>query len=344
MADRTVLRPSAAAGRQDRPPRSLWRDPRLRLPVLVLVALAVVAGFLLWELPSAWQYVLPLRVEKATTMVLVAAAVGVSTVLFQTVTGNRILTPGIMGFDALYVLIQTIAVFLFGIGSTYSQPGTGLLRWALEVAIMVLGVTLLYRWLFFGARRSLHLLVLVGIVFGTLFRAVSTFVMRMLDPAAFAVLQDDLFATFNTVDDTLLAASAVIIAAVGLVLIRMRRVFDVLALGQDISTGLGVDHRRVVMGVLVMIGILVSVSTALVGPITFFGLLVANLAYAIVGDRHARSLPAAVALGVIALIGGQFVLERVFDFATSLSIIIEFLGGIVFIVLVLSTRPRGGTR
>ena len=328
----TTLRPT-------RPRRRVtWGDPRTRVALVLVVAAVLVGVFLLWDLPSAWQYVLPLRAKKLATLAVVATAIAVSTVLFQTVAGNRILTPGIMGFDALYILIQTLTVFFFGAATLGALDST--LKWVVEVAIMVGAVTLLYRWLFFGARRSLHLLVLVGIIFGTLFRSVSSFVQRILDPTEFAVLQDNLFARFNTVNETLLLISAVAIAAVGVVLVTHRRVFDVLALGQDISIGLGVDHRRVVMTILVLIGVLVSVSTALVGPITFFGLLVANLAYAIVGDRHAHSIPAAIGLGVIALVGGQFVLERVFSFATSLSIIIEFLGGIVFIMLVLGRRAR----
>lgn len=318
--------------------RRIRMSATARLVMLASAAVVVAAVFLLTDLPAAWQYVLPLRAEKLLTMVVVAVAIATSTVLFQTITTNRILTPGIMGFDALYVLIQTLGVAVFG-ATTLTLADAGL-KFAVQVAVMVAGVVLLSRWLFFGRRRDLHLLVLVGIVFGTLFRSVSSFVARMLDPAEFAVLQNSLFASFTTVDPELLLIATVVVAAVGAVLFAVRRSFDVLALGQDTAIGLGVDHRRVVMTILVLVAVLVAVSTALVGPITFFGLLVANLAYTVVGDRHARSIPAAIALGVLALVGGQLLLERVFGFASSLSVIIEFLGGVMFIALVLARRSR----
>jgi iron complex transport system permease protein len=101
------------------------------------------------------------------------------------------------------------------------------------------------------------------------------------------------------------------------------------------------DHNRSVTIVLILVAILVSVSTALVGPVTFFGLLVANLAYLLAGThKHRFVLPVAVFIAIICLVGGQLILERVFAFDTALSIIIEFLGGIVFLVLLIRGIAR----
>jgi iron complex transport system permease protein len=94
------------------------------------------------------------------------------------------------------------------------------------------------------------------------------------------------------------------------------------------------------MHVVVVIAVMVAASTALVGPVTFFGLIVANLAYGAVGHRHLRSVPAAISIGVIALVGGQLILARVLGFGTELPIVIEFAGGLFFIVLVLTGRAR----
>ncbi|KYB45278.1 hypothetical protein AB664_01285 [Brucella anthropi] len=93
--------------------------------------------------------------------------------------------------------------------------------------------------------------------------------------------------------------------------------------------------------ILLIVTILVSVSTALVGPITFFGLLVANLAYMIAGSsKHRIVLPIAVLLAILCIVGGQTILERVFSFNTALSVIIEFLGGLVFIILLVRGNAR----
>ena len=301
---------------------------------LAVVAAVLVTVFMTIELRGNLDYVLPRRAVKVGSMILVAYAVGVSTVLFQTVTANRILTPSIMGFDALYVLIQTVLVFALGGGALLSLGAP--LRFGIEVLLMVGFSFLLYRWLFTGGGKSLHLMLLVGIVFGTMFRGFSSLLQRLIDPSEFIILQDLFFASFNNVDASLLGYSAVAVAIVSMIAWRMRHSFDVLALGRETAINLGVDHKRAVTATLVICSVLVAVSTALVGPVTFFGLLVASLAYQLCPHfRHAAVLPVAVLLGVIALVGGQLVLERIFDFDTALSIVIEFVGGIVFLILLL---------
>lgn len=310
------------------------RTPVRRLAVLGALAVAAVAAYLLLDVRGSWTFALRLRGWTILTMLLVGYAVAVSTVLFQTVTTNRILTPSIMGFDALYALIQTVFVVALGAASLTRVPVAA--QFALEVGLMIGFSLLLFRRLFGAQARDLHLLVLVGIVLGVLFRSLSSFVQRLLDPNEFSVLQDRLFATFSGVDRTLLAVSVLAVAVATAALWRMRTTFDVLALDRDTAVGLGVAHRRAVLRILVVVAVLVSVSTALVGPITFFGLLVANLAYRVVGtDRHAATLPAAVLLAVVALAGGQAVLQHGLGLDSTLSVVVEFLGGLVFLVLLI---------
>ncbi|NGP17413.1 iron chelate uptake ABC transporter family permease subunit [Devosia aurantiaca] len=313
--------------------------PLIVLAALTLLALLSIALFMTLGAKGNWSFVLGFRGKKLLSLVLVAYAVAVSTVLFQTVTNNRILTPSIMGFDALYMLIKTSTVFFLGVGALTSIDSQ--LQFVVEVLAMVTFSGLLFRWLFLGEERSLHLLVLVGIIFGILFRSMSALMQRMLDPGAFNVLQDTMFASFATTDPTLLGISTVIVLAVSVVGWRLMHSFDVLSLGRAHAINLGVDYKRTVAIILVLVAILVSVSTALVGPVTFFGLLIATLAHGLIGQsKHRYVLPAAVLLAIVALVGGQTLLERVFAFDTALSIIIEFLGGAVFIFLVLRRSAR----
>ena len=315
------------------------RRALLVLLALGLLALVSVACFMVLGARGSWSFVLQFRGKKLLGLVLVAYSVAVSTVLFQTVTTNRILTPALMGFDALYMLLRTGTVFWFGTGALILIDPQ--IRFVGEVLLMTGFSALLFRWLFLGEERSLHFLVLVGIIFGVFFRSLSNLMGRMLDPNAYQVLQDSYFASFSVLEPALLWIALAIVIGVTLVLVRMGHMFDVLALGRAQAINLGVDYRRSVMVILMMVAILVAVSTALVGPITFFGLLVASLAHGLIGSsRHRYILPAAVLLAVVALVGGQTLLERVFDFNTALAIIVEFLGGLVFIFLVIRGAAR----
>lgn len=317
---------------------------RRMAPEYILAGLAVLTAitivlFMTVGARGSWSFILSFRGTKVLTMVLVAYAIGLSTVMFQTVMQNRILTPSIMGFDSLYVLIQTGTVFLFGgLAAATVHP---YLKFSIELGAMLVFSGLLCLWMFSGRHRSLHLMVLVGIVIGTLFRSMSNFMVRIIDPNEFARIQDSLFASFNSLNTDLLAVSMVIIGLATLVAWRIGHTFDVLSLGSETAINLGVPYKRTVLIILLLVTLLVSVSTALVGPVTFFGLLVANLGYLMMGtSKHRYVLPATVMLGVVCLLGGQLILERVFNFTTAISVIIEFAGGLVFIILILRGAAR----
>lgn len=320
-------------------PEIRTRQIARRMALLALLALLAAAAFLLLNARGSWDFLLPFRGRKLAALAVVAVAIALSTVVFQTVTQNRILTPAIMGFDALYVLIQTGLVFGLGAGRVSALDAR--LVFGLELGVMVLFALLLFKWMFGPAARNLHLLMLVGIVLGTLFRSISGFLQRIIDPDSFTVLQDRLFASFNAVDPGLLTLSALIVAGLALVLWRLVPELDVLALGREAAVGLGVPQERLVLGLLVIVTLLVALSTALVGPVTFLGLLVANLAYLLLPTgRHAVLLPAAALIALITLIGGQTLLERVLHYDTALAVVVEFAGGLVFILLVIRGVAR----
>jgi iron complex transport system permease protein len=336
----TETRRPAEAARRPRPTAAaLWARPGVRLGLLGTVALSLAAVYLFTDVPGSLAFALKIRGLSLLAMVLVATAVGVSTVIFQTITQNRILTPSIMGFDAFYVLISTAVVFLFGSASFIDVDP--IVFWVVQVTAMVAFSVLLFTWLFGGRRRSIHLMLLVGIVFGTFFRSVAEWMQRMLDPLDFQVLSDAMFASLTRPDETLLALTAGLVVLACAAVVPLRRTLDVLTLGQPVAVGLGVDHRRSVMVLFGIVSVLVAATTALVGPILFFGLVVANLAYSYAATfRHAWTLPTAVLLGIVFLLGGQLVLERVLSFGGSLSMVIEFAGGLFFLYLVLRKGAR----
>lgn len=310
------------------------RRPQLRLALLVLLTVLASLAFMAWGVKTDWAFVLEHRGAKLLTMAVVAAAIGMSTVVFQTISHNTILTPSVMGLDALYLFIQALLVLVLGSAGVVAW---GVLpKYLLEIALMVFFSVLLMRWLFTAEASSLHLMLLVGMVGGIFFRSLTSFAMRMIDPNEFATLQDRMFANFNSIHLPLLWPSIVLMALGVAWIWRQRHVLDVLALGRDVAVNLGVAYQRQVVQLLVVVAALVAVSTALVGPVIFFGLLVSNMAYQWMGTRrHRWVLPAAVLWGCVLLLGGQVILEQVFGFNTAVSVVVEFLGGLVFIYLLM---------
>ncbi|ETD69733.1 iron ABC transporter permease [Pelistega indica] len=307
---------------------------------LFLLGIGLVISIILFMTVNAngqWSFVLSFRGEKLIALLVVAYAISVSTILFQTLTANQILTPYIMGFDSIYVLIQTGLVFLLG-GIGYATLGA-YTKFSLEVVLMLIVAFLLFSSLFSSSQKDLYRLVLTGVILGVLFRSTNSFLQRMIDPEEFSVVQSVSFAQFNVIKTALLLPSSVIVLLVSLVIWRLQHVLDVISLGREQAINLGVNYRKTLMLVLCLIAILVSISTALVGPVTFFGLLVSGITYAVFRTyEHRILIPASFLIGAISLILGQVIFEHVIGFKGVLSIVIEFLGGIVFIIFLLKRK------
>ncbi|MFK8258591.1 iron chelate uptake ABC transporter family permease subunit [Erwinia sp. AnSW2-5] len=309
-------------------------SPGKRLLLLATLVLVLMGVFMTLDLHGNIAYILRHRGQILATMVLVGFASGISTLLFQTLTRNRILTPSVMGLESLFVLMQTLLIFALDVGGLNMLGSVG--RFMAESALLVMFATLLYRWLLGGAGLDLHRVLLIGLVCGTLFRSLSGLMQRLMEPGEFAVLQSRIFATFTRADSDVLLISAGVIGLVAMLVWRLRHRLDVMALGPDSAIALGIAWQRHVTGLLLLISLLVAVSTALVGPMMFLGLLIVNLAYPLIGSwRHAYLLPGCVLIGIITLVGGQLVLERLLNMAGTLSVVIEFSGGALFIYLLL---------
>ncbi|MDZ5474004.1 iron chelate uptake ABC transporter family permease subunit [Bacillus sp. 31A1R] len=307
---------------------------KLKIISLSLLAILLVLAFLFIDLGSNWDYVLPRRGKKIFAIVLTGAVIAFSTVIFQTVTNNRILTPSIIGLDSLYLLIQTFLIFV--LGSTSLTVMNKNVNFMISVLLMVIFAGVLYRLLFKREGNNIYFLLLVGIIFGTFFGSISTFLQVLIDPNEFQIVQDRMFASFNNVNtDVLMIATGTVILAT-IYSFQFLKYLDVLALGKEQAINLGVDYDYIVKRLLVVIAILVSVSTALVGPITFLGLLVANVAYQFLKTyKHSLLITGSILISIVALVGGQLIVERVFTFSTTLSVIVNFVGGLYFIFLLL---------
>lgn len=313
----------------------------IRLSVTLAAGVALVTGLWLFQgLSGNIGFVLSLRAEKLAALALVAASVAMATVLFQTVAQNRILTPAIMGFDALYLLVQSASLATLGISGFAALPAGP--KFLLETALMTGLAAALFGTLLGRARGAdIGRTILSGVILGILFRAGSVLVMRVLDPNANAVVQSVSFANFSRPSvETLLYAAALALPALALALWLGPRL-DVLALGRDRALSLGLPHRAMVLGTLALVAVLTATATALVGPIAFFGLIVAGLAQSLApGAPHRRLLGLSVGLALIGLIGGQWVFERLLGLKATLSVVLDCGGGLLFLVLLMRGKIR----
>ncbi|WP_250277871.1 iron chelate uptake ABC transporter family permease subunit [[Clostridium] colinum] len=309
------------------------------LILLILVLVACSLSLFLGINKDNIGYFLPKRATKILAIAISSYCIGYSAVSFQSITNNRILTPSVLGLDSLYMFVQTVIVYFFG--SKTLAMMSGYTNYFLSIGFMILFSLLLFFILFLKENRNLYFLILTGMIIGNLFGGMSTFMQVILDPNEFFVLQGKMFASFSNINEDLLFISVLIILVLFLITIKDYTKLDVISLGKDHSINLGINYNRFVLKNLIITSVLISVCTALTGPITFLGILVASISRELMKTyKHTYRIFCAILIGFFALVFGQFLVEKVFNFNTTVSTIINFIGGIYFIYLILKEAKK----
>ena len=306
---------------------------RKKFIILTSLMLILIMLYLFLGLEGNISYILTRRATRMLAIIMTGAVIAVATVIFQTITNNRLLTPSLIGLDSLYQLMQTFIIFFYG--STSITVVNQNLNFVLSVVLMIVFALVLFHVLF-KRDHNVYLILLIGLIFGTFFQSMTTFMQVLIDPNEFLIVQNRMFASFNNVQTELLFLALGLLVLTFLYLIRFYKYLDVLSLGKEHAVNLGVEYDSIVQRLMVVVAILISIATALVGPITFLGILVVNVTYEMFKTyRHSILLAATTIISVIALVGGQLVVDRVFSFSTTLSVIINLIGGSYFLYLIL---------
>ncbi|MDK8680275.1 iron chelate uptake ABC transporter family permease subunit [Corynebacterium accolens] len=274
------------------------------------------------------------RADALIAMAIVAVCQAMATVSFHTVTNNRILTPSIMGFESLYVAINTATIFF--LGASGLNDARTVPTFLMQMGVMVGLSLVLYSWLLTNRKQNMHAMLLVGVVIGGGLGSLSTFMQRMLTPSEFDVLTARLFGSVNNAETEYYPIAIPIVAIATTLLVLNARKLNVISLGADVSTNLGVNHKAHAIYTLILVSLLMATTTALVGPMTFLGFLVATLAYQFADTYdHRYIFPMAVGLAFFVLIAAYFLMQHVFSAQGVVSIIIELVGGSVFLFVIM---------
>ncbi|WP_230322377.1 iron chelate uptake ABC transporter family permease subunit [Enterococcus gallinarum] len=297
--------------------------------LFILIGIAV-AAYLTYNTYGNWSFALQLRGKRIVAFGLVAIAVSFSTITLQTLTQNRYLTPGILGLDQLYVLIQTILFFFLGGIRMLSQETP----FVFLFSILATGTlsSVIIQTFYKKANNQLFLLLMAGMISGTMFTSISSFLQVIMDPNEYDLLQGRLFASFSNVNSQhlLLAAGIILIGLIGLSLLIPE--LNVMVLGVRNAKSLGLSVSMIQKSCLFLLSLLSGTATALVGPSVFLGFVVATIAYQLFPTyKHGTLFVGSALLGFLLLVGGQFFVEQVFQWNTTINTVIQFLGGIFFL-------------
>lgn len=310
----------------------------IKLIVIALIAIIIVAAFLFigvkFHNHKLLRYAMKLRIPKVIAMIITAFAIGAATIIFQSVINNTIVTPCLLGMNALYTLIHTSVVFVLGSGSILFTNDN--LSFLVDLVLMGIIATVVYSWLFKMTGHNVLYVLLVGTVLTSFFSSIQSTLTRVMDPNEYDTLLTSLVASFSNINSEIIIFSVIILALIGVIFRKEFALLDVITLGKEQAINLGVDYDRCIRRLLLAVTLCIAVATAMVGPISFLGLIIANISRQLLKTyRHTQLIAGAALMGVIALIGGQFIVERVFVYSIPISVFITVAGGIYFLYLIL---------
>ena len=315
-----------------------YRKNIIKLIVIALIAIIIVAAFLFigvkFHNHKLLRYAMKLRIPKVIAMIITAFAIGAATIIFQSVINNTIVTPCLLGMNALYTLIHTSVVFVLGSGSILFTNDN--LSFLVDLVLMGIIATVVYSWLFKMTGHNVLYVLLVGTVLTSFFSSIQSTLTRVMDPNEYDTLLTSLVASFSNINSEIIIFSVIILALIGVIFRKELALLYVITLGKEQAINLGVDYDRCIRRLLLAVTLCIAVATAMVGPISFLGLIIANISRQLLKTyRHTQLIAGAALMGVIALIGGQFIVERVFVYSIPISVFITVAGGIYFLYLIL---------
>ncbi len=312
-----------------------------KLTLMTVLAAAAAAAYMLvgvnFDNEKLFAYAMQIRTPKLIVMVITAFAIGGASLVFQSVINNTIVTPCLLGMNSLYTLIHTAVVFFAG--STSVLANNANVSFAVDLVIMGITATLIYGWLFKKTNYNVLYVLLIGTVLTSFFSSIQSTLTRVMDPNEYDNLLSTLVASFSNVNSEIILFSLVVLTILVFVLRKDLALLNVITLGRQQAVNLGVDYDRTIRRLLLGVTICIAVATAMVGPISFLGLIIANLARQLLQTyRHGQLILGSALFGLIVLVGGQLIVEQVFTYTIPVSVFITVGGGIYFLYLLLTRR------
>ena len=309
-----------------------------KLALLAILVILACAAYLTVEVnPKYFSYAMSLRVPKLIVMLIAAFAIGMASLVFQSVIHNTIVTPCLLGMNSLYTLIHTAVVFAAGSGSLIAVNAN--LAFGVDLVIMGAAATVIYGYLFKKTNYNVLYVLLIGTVLTSFFGSIQSTLTRVMDPNEYDNLLSTLVASFSNVNASIILFSILVLAAIIFVLRKDLVLLDVLTLGKEQAVNLGVDYDRSIRRLLLGVTLCIAVATAVVGPISFMGLIIANLSRQLLRIyRHSQLILGSVLFGMLILVAGQLIVEHVYTYSIPISVFITVGGGIYFLYLLLTRK------
>lgn len=292
---------------------------------------------------SAWQtIILDYRLPQAMTAILAGAALAISGLLMQTLFRNPLADPFILGISSGASLGVAIVVLMVGSVTTTLLTGlTFIGDLGLAVAASIgSGIVMLIVILVARRVASGMTLLILGLLFSYLTSAVVSLLLYFSIPERIQAYINWTFGSYSSVtwDQLFIMLPTVFVGLTAAFL--MCKPLNLLLLGEDYAWSMGVNTKRLRLGIVLTASILAGTVTAFCGPIGFIGIAVPHLCRSLFNTSdHRLLIPGAILTGAVVSIGASLVASLPgSNIVLPINAVTAFIGAPVVIWVILNRR------
>lgn len=313
--------------------RSRWqRTWPLVLAIIATLGLIIVSlltGVADLATPEGKQFLFITRIPRTSALVLAGASMAMAGLVMQLMTQNRFVEPSTVGTSE-WAGLGLLMCFIV-------MPTSGVFtKMVVAIAFAFIGTMIFFVFLRRVSLKSSLIVPIVGIMFGAVTGAISTFLALHFN--LLQVIGGWFMGSFTNIEvGRYEPLWAVLVAAIIVVVVADR--FTVAGLGKDIATNVGLDYERIVLLGVGLVSVVTGTVTVIVGSLPFLGLIVPNLVSMVRGGDLRSNIPWVLLAGIWVvticdLIGRTIIMP----FEVPISLVLGVVGPAVFIAMLLRTR------
>jgi iron complex transport system permease protein len=286
---------------------------------------------------SAYAGIMARTIPALAGMGLCAALIALLSLAFQTITESRVLTPSMIGFDSVFIATQTILVFVAGASNPWFADAAR--NYLLSSGVMAAVSAALYGAILRKNKNNLVFLLLFGLILSGMVRSGVNYIEVLMDPDEFQQVRSATAVTVNNMNTSIMVVTVPLMILIATVMLARSRIYDVMSLGEANAVNLGIAYRTELHLNLLLIAAGMSVVTAMIGSLTFLGLLAVNISRELFKThRHGILFVGSALTACLILIAGQALVELL-EYAAPVTVIID-LGGCSYMFYLILRENR----
>ncbi len=275
--------------------------------------------------------ILQIRLPRILLAILIGASLAVSGASFQAMFVNPLVSPGILG-------VLAGASFGAALGMLISEQWYIVQALAFVFGFIAVGVAVLVGSMVTNSRSTI-MLVLGGVISGSLFTALLSVVKYVADP--YSTLPAIVYWLMGSL--TMADLSGVLYVSIPMLLsiagmIVLSKYFDLLSLGDEEAKALGINVSLVRFCAIILATLASSLSVVMAGMIGWIGLIIPHIVRMAVGPSHKLLIPLSAIIGAIFLLLADSISRLAFSVEIPIGILTSLIGIPVFIIVLKNAR------